>query len=57
VSVDAAFEQIRHYSRADLAVNLRMLRALSEVAGTIRDSAVQKVARRAEADGYRLAAE
>jgi uncharacterized membrane protein len=40
--VEAAFDQIRLYSRADLAVSLRMLRALGDIASTIPDSAVQK---------------
>jgi uncharacterized membrane protein len=40
--VDAAFDQIRLYSRADLAVSLRMLRALGDIASTIPDPAVQK---------------
>jgi uncharacterized membrane protein len=33
--VDAAFEQIRLYSQADLAVSLRMMRALGDVAVTL----------------------
>jgi uncharacterized membrane protein len=40
--VDAAFEQIRLYSRGDVAVSLRMLRALADIAGTIPDPAVQQ---------------
>jgi len=40
--VDAAFDQIRLYARADIAVSLRMLRALGDLAGTIPDCAVQK---------------
>jgi uncharacterized membrane protein len=40
--VNAAFDQIRVYARADLAVSLRMLRALSDVAGAIPDPLVQK---------------
>jgi uncharacterized membrane protein len=40
--VAAAFDQIRLYSRADLAVSLRMLRALGDIASTIPDPAVQK---------------
>ena len=35
--VEAAFEQIRLYSRADIAVSLRMLRALGDIAGTVPD--------------------
>jgi uncharacterized membrane protein len=33
----SAFEQIRLYSKADIAVSLRMLRALGDVAGTAED--------------------
>jgi uncharacterized membrane protein len=40
--VAAAFDQIRLYSRADVAVSLRMLRALSDLAATIPDPIVQK---------------
>jgi uncharacterized membrane protein len=40
--VDAAFDQIRLYSRGDVAVSLRMLRALADIAGTIPDPAVQR---------------
>jgi len=39
--VDAAFDQIRLYARADVAVSLRMLRALSDLATTIPDQAVR----------------
>jgi uncharacterized membrane protein len=35
----SAFEQIRLYSKADVAVSLRMLRALSDIAGTVEDPA------------------
>ena len=35
----SAFEQIRLYSKADIAVSLRMLRALSDIAGTVEDPA------------------
>jgi len=38
--VDLAFDQIRLYARGDLAVSLRMLRALGDVARTIPDPAV-----------------
>jgi uncharacterized membrane protein len=31
---DTAFEQIRHYAKADLAVNLRLLRAMGDIAAT-----------------------
>ena len=32
--LDLAFEQIRHYATADLAVNLRLLRAMGDIAST-----------------------
>ncbi len=35
--VDSAFEQIRLYAKSDVAVNLRMLRALGDIAGTRAD--------------------
>jgi uncharacterized membrane protein len=35
--LNSAFEQIRLYSKADIAVSLRMLRALSDIAGTVED--------------------
>jgi uncharacterized membrane protein len=35
--LESAFEQIRLYSKSDIAVNLRMLRALNDVASTITD--------------------
>ncbi len=31
-----AFDQIRHYAAADLAVNLRLLRAMGDIAATTR---------------------
>jgi len=40
--VDTAFDQIRLYSRADVAVSLRMLRALGDVARAIPDSGAQQ---------------
>ncbi|HXJ79140.1 MAG TPA: DUF2254 domain-containing protein [Candidatus Methylomirabilis sp.] len=40
--VDAAFDQIRLYAKADVAVSLRMLRALADIATTIPDPAVQQ---------------
>ena len=40
--VDQAFDQIRLYARADLAVSLRMLRALGDVARTIPEPAVKR---------------
>jgi uncharacterized membrane protein len=35
--LDTAFEQIRHYAESDLAVNLRLLRVLGDVAATTGD--------------------
>jgi uncharacterized membrane protein len=35
--LDSAFEQIRMYSKTDVAVSLRMLRALSDIAATTTD--------------------
>ncbi len=35
--LNSAFEQIRLYSKADVAVSLRMLRALGDIAGTVGD--------------------
>jgi uncharacterized membrane protein len=37
--VESAFEQIRVYAKSDVAVSLRMLRALSDIATTIADPA------------------
>jgi uncharacterized membrane protein len=34
--LDTAFEQIRHYATKDAAVSLRLLRAFSDIAGTLR---------------------
>jgi uncharacterized membrane protein len=38
--VDLAFEQIRQYARTDLAVSLRLLRVIAEVAAVSTDTAV-----------------
>jgi uncharacterized membrane protein len=38
----SAFEQIRLYSKADIAVSLRMLRALGDIAGTVEDPAYRE---------------
>ncbi len=35
--VESAFEQIRLYAKADVAVSLRMLRALADIAATVSD--------------------
>ena len=37
---DTAFEQIRHYSAADVAVSLRLLRALDDIASTCHDAGI-----------------
>ena len=34
--LDTAFEQIRHYAANDTAVSLRLLRAIGDIAGTLR---------------------
>jgi len=41
--VDAAYEQIRMYSRTDVVVSLRMLRALHDIAHTVPDIAFRQV--------------
>jgi len=38
--LDTAFEQIRHYSASDIAVSLRVLRALDDIASTCSDPRV-----------------
>ena len=38
--VDSAFEQIRSYAKSDVAVSLRMLRALGDIAATVCDPAL-----------------
>jgi uncharacterized membrane protein len=40
--LDSAFEQIRLYSQGDIAVSLRMLRALSDIATTVPDPAYRR---------------
>ncbi len=39
--LDTAFEQIRHYSMADVAVSARLLRALDDIAASTSDTAVR----------------
>jgi uncharacterized membrane protein len=39
--LDLAFEQIRHYSVADAAVSLRLMRALGDIASTTSDPALR----------------
>ena len=38
--VESSFEQIRLYAKSDVAVNLRILRALGDIAATVSDPAV-----------------
>jgi uncharacterized membrane protein len=38
--IDTAFEQIRHYSASDIAVSLRLLRALDDIASTSGDQRI-----------------
>ncbi|MGO9675193.1 MAG: DUF2254 domain-containing protein [Methylocella sp.] len=40
--LDTAFEQIRHYSASDVAVSLRLLRALNDLAATIDDERMRE---------------
>jgi uncharacterized membrane protein len=39
--LDTAFEQVRHYAVADLAVSLRLLRAIGDIAGTVQQDDVR----------------
>jgi uncharacterized membrane protein len=41
--VESAFEQIRYYSQTDLAVSLRLLRALGDIASTLDDPGPKKM--------------
>jgi len=41
--LDSAFEQIRSYSRSDVAVSLRLLRALTDIAGTTPDPMFRRI--------------
>ena len=38
--LDTAFEQIRHYATSDIAVSLRLLRALDDIASTCHDMGI-----------------
>ena len=40
--LDSAFEQIRMYSKADIAVSMRLLRAYGDIAGTTEDLSLRK---------------
>jgi len=42
--LDSAFEQIRMYSKADVAVSLRLLRALGDIAQTTKHPEIQRMA-------------
>ena len=39
--LDTAFEQIRHYAAADIAVSLRLMRALNDIAGATQHSDIR----------------
>lgn len=41
--LDAAFEQIRMYAKSDLAVSLRLLRALTDIAVSTQDPAYRRI--------------
>jgi uncharacterized membrane protein len=40
--LDSAFEQIRMYSKADIAVSMRLLRAYGDIASTTEDLSLRK---------------
>jgi uncharacterized membrane protein len=40
--LDSAFEQIRMYSKTDIAVSLRLLRALGDIVASTHDAALRK---------------
>jgi uncharacterized membrane protein len=40
--LDSAFEQIRMYSKTDIAVSLRLLRALGDIIASTQDAALRK---------------
>ena len=47
--LDTAFEQIRHYSKSDIAVSLRLIRALDDIAGAgLTPHEQQSLVRRAQ---------
>jgi len=41
--IDAAFEQIRMYSKSDVAVSLRLLRALGDIAASTPDPEFRRI--------------
>jgi uncharacterized membrane protein len=46
--LDTAFEQIRHYSKNDIAVSLRLIRAFEDIASVeLRPNELQSLVRRA----------
>ena len=58
--LDTAFEQIRHYAATDVAVSLRLLRAIGDIGGTlhqgdIRDKLLERARRVVDGCGDRLA--
>lgn len=47
--LDTAFEQIRHYSKSDIAVSLRLIRAFDDIAGVgLPTRELQSLVRRAQ---------
>jgi uncharacterized membrane protein len=57
--LDTAFEQIRHYSKSDIAVSLRLIRAFDDIASTglpprEQQSLVQRARRVADGCGENL---
>ncbi len=41
--LESAFEQIRMYSKGDVAVSLRLLRALTDIAATTPDAYIRRI--------------
>ncbi len=48
-SLDTAFEQIRHYAAADVAVSLRLLRAFNDIASSTQHNDLRHETSRARA--------
>ena len=44
--LDTVFEQIRHYGASDVVVSLRLLRALGDIASTVREPHLREVLKR-----------
>ena len=56
--LEAAFEQIRLYSKSDVAVSLRLLRALGDIAATTPDPEYRRtLVERGQAGGRRMRGE